>query len=301
MNKPFPPQAAETEASDDGRARRTQAGPGAGARSEPARLEWLGGPTVILQHGGVRILTDPMLGPRGPDAFVLPKHPSTGAENAHIARYTATPHPSLAGLHAVIVSHPHADHVDAVARATLAKDLPVVIPPTGAEGMRAAGFKDVRPLDWGDSIAISANGTALRITAVPAHHAHDPGLDRTLGKGNGYVLSFEGVGGDYRAYWTGDAVLTDELRLVAAAHGPIDLMLADLGGVGGDGDIGLRSMTAEEAVTLARLVNPRVVVPIHHTSFSHYREPIQALVQRAEEAGMASLFKFPVEGVAISL
>jgi L-ascorbate metabolism protein UlaG (beta-lactamase superfamily) len=48
-------------------------------------------------------------------------------------------------------------------------------------------------------------------------------------------------------------------------------------------------------------VNPRLVVPIHHTSFSHYREPIEALVQRADEAGMASLFQFPVEGVAIFL
>jgi hypothetical protein len=42
-------------------------------------------------------------------------------------------------------------------------------------------------------------------------------------------------------------------------------------------------------------------VPIHHTSFSHYREPIEALVQRAEEAGLASLFKFPIEGVATFL
>jgi N-acyl-phosphatidylethanolamine-hydrolysing phospholipase D len=297
MTNPLVPPTETTTTLTDGRTN----GVSAGAPSDRARLEWLGGPTVILQHGGVRILTDPMLGPRGPDAFMLPKHPSTGEENAHIARYTATPHPSLAGLNAVIVSHPHADHVDATAKATLDKGLPVVIPPTGVEGMRAAGFRDVRPLDWGESVVIEAGGTTLRITAVAAHHAHDATLDRTLGKGNGYILSFEGRNGAYRAYWTGDAVLSDELKLVATTYGPVDLMLADLGGVGGDGPIGLRSMTAEEAVTLTRLVNPRIVVPIHHTSYSHYREPIQALVQRAEEAGMSSLFRFPVEGVAAVL
>jgi L-ascorbate metabolism protein UlaG (beta-lactamase superfamily) len=301
MTKPLVPQIRATTTSTGGRTNGVKAAHNAGAPSERACLEWLGGPTVILQHGGVRILTDPMLGPRGPDAFVLPKHPSTGEENAHIARYTATPHPSLEGLNAVIVSHPHADHVDATAKATLDKGLPVVIPPTGAEGMRAAGFRDVRPLDWGESVVIEAGGTTLRITAVVAHHAHDPTLDRTLGKGNGYILSFEGRSGAYRAYWTGDAVLSDELKLVVPTYGPIDLMLADLGGVGGDGPIGLRSMTGEEAVMLTRLVNPRVVVPIHHTSYSHYREPIQALVQRAEEAGMSSIFRFPVEGAAMVL
>lgn len=60
--------------------------------------------------------------------------------------------------------------------------------------MRAAGFTDVRPLDWGQSVTIVAGGSALRTTAVPAHHARDPELDRTLGKGNGYVLALSGEG-----------------------------------------------------------------------------------------------------------
>jgi L-ascorbate metabolism protein UlaG (beta-lactamase superfamily) len=271
-----------------------------GAKADGS-VAWLGGPTAIVAHGGIRIITDPMLGPRGPDAFVLPKHPSTGAPNAHFARYTATPTASLDGLDAIIVSHTHNDHVDGRAKELLAKSLPVIVPPTGVEPMRSAGFADVRPLDWGESATFDGRGTTLVVTAVPAHHAHDPELDRTIGRVNGYVLRFGGAGGPYRIYWTGDAVLSDEMKTLASTYGPIDLLLPHLGGVGGDGDLGLRTMTSQEAVALVGLVDPKVVIPIHHTTFAHYREPIEALVQRADEAGLGARFRFPVEGAPIPL
>jgi L-ascorbate metabolism protein UlaG (beta-lactamase superfamily) len=79
------------------------------------------------------------------------------------------------------------------------------------------------------------------------------------------------------------------------------LLLPHLGGVGGDGDLGLRTMNSEEAVSLVRLVDPKLVVPIHHTTFAHYREPIEALEQRADEAGLGPRFDFPTEGKSISL
>jgi len=76
------------------------------------RLIWLGGPTAILERDGLRVMTDPMLGHHGPRAFVLPRHPSTGATDAPIARYTDPPAVALAPLDAVILSHGHNDHFD---------------------------------------------------------------------------------------------------------------------------------------------------------------------------------------------
>ncbi|MCY1014952.1 MBL fold metallo-hydrolase [Pyxidicoccus sp. MSG2] len=150
---------------------------GTGARPPAAgTLRWFGGPTVLLERDGLRLLTDPMLGSRGPRAFVLPKHPSTGAPDAEVARYVDPPDMDLGRLDAVI--------------------------------LRAVGV---------------------------------------------------------------------------------------------DGPLGRRSMDAEEALKLITLLNPRRVIPIHHTTFGHYREPVRALEQRAEKAGVGGRLQLPREGEAIDL
>jgi L-ascorbate metabolism protein UlaG (beta-lactamase superfamily) len=171
-----------------------------------------------------------------------------------------------------------------------------VVAAAGAELVRAAGFTDVRPLDWGESLILTAPGVELRVVALPAHHAHDQQLDHEIGRGNGYLLEFQDARGRLRAYWTGDAVLSDESRDLAAKYGAIDVLLPHLGGVGGDGALGLRTMNAAEAVQLTERVAPRLVLPIHHTTFGHYREPIVALQERAAEAGLAERFRFLHEG-----
>jgi L-ascorbate metabolism protein UlaG (beta-lactamase superfamily) len=274
------------------------------ARPAPAAgdsLRWIGGPTALIERGGLCVITDPMLGPRGPNAFVLPKHPSTGAANAPIARYTSPAAVPLEALDAILISHTHADHLDARAQELLPKKLPLVVAAAGADVLRAHGFEDVRPLDWGESTTIEARGTRLRVLAVPAHHAHDPELDRSLGRGNGYLLDWSDPRGTYRVYWTGDAVLADETRQAREQYGHIDLLLPHLGGVGGDGALGLRTMNAEEALELVRRLSPSLVVPIHHTTFGHYREPIEALAQRADESHEAASFRFLREGESLAL
>ncbi|HKP64711.1 MAG TPA: MBL fold metallo-hydrolase [Polyangiales bacterium] len=271
------------------------------ARAESGTIQWIGGPTAFLERGGLRVITDPMLGPRGPNAFVLPKHPSTGQPNAPITRYLAPAPYALDGLDAILISHTHNDHVDARAKELLPKQLPVVVAKAGEPALREAGFQDVRGLDWGDSTTIRAGTTTLRVIAVAAHHAHDPDLDREVGKGNGYVLEWTDARGSYRVYWTGDAVLSDETKDFVSHYGRMDLLLPHMGGVGGDGGLGLRTMNAEEALELVKRVDPKRVMPIHHTTFGHYREPIDALQQLVDEAGEAQRFKFLRLGEATPL
>lgn len=259
-------------------------------------IHWIGGPTAVLERGGLRVITDPMLGPRGENAFTLPKHPSSGVIDAPVARYTSPAPLTIDGLDAILISHTHNDHVDATAKRMLPKSLPLVVAAAGAEAMRAAGFTDVRPLDWGQTLTLEAHGTKLQVLAVPAHHAHAGELDAMLGKGNGYILDWQNANGSYRIYWTGDAVVSDETKDFESHYGKIDLLLPHMGGVGGDGGLGLRTMNSEEAMELVNRVAPTLVIPIHHTTFAHYREPIEALQQRAAEAGQVQRFHFIREG-----
>jgi L-ascorbate metabolism protein UlaG (beta-lactamase superfamily) len=263
-------------------------------------MRWLGGATVLLRIGGLRLLTDPMLGPRSANAFVLPKHPSTGEPMAPIARHTDPPIADLGGLNAVIVSHLHADHFDEVAKRRLSKQTYVVAPPSARARLLADGFTNVHCIDWGERLELSAVGGQVDITGVPAHHAKGS-LDNELGKGNGYLFRWTKRAEPRSLYWTGDAVFSEEMLTLRQTFGAVDTVMVDMGAVGVDGLLGRRSMDAEDGMSLLALMRPTLFIPIHHTTFGHYREPIAVLLGRAESAGLGQRLRVPAEGDTVEL
>lgn len=245
--------------------------------SHRVELTWLGGPTVAIEIGQTLIMTDPMLGPVGPNAFVLPQHPSTGAADAPIDRIVEPPEVDLSRVKVVLISHGHADHFDATARAKLPRSITMVCPEGMVESMRAAGFEHVIGLGWGAEATLRAGEVVMHVKAIEAHHAHDAALDTRLGVVNGYWFSLE-EGPLYKTvYWSGDTVSTASVHF----EKPVDLALIHLGAVGVDGTVGRRSMNAEEGLALVKQLAPAVAVPIHHSTFGHYREDIAVFARGA--------------------
>ena len=258
----------------------TPASAAASRRSERVTIEWVGGPTMLIRFGPFHILTDPVLG-EGPTAFRI-FDPNTGTPDAPQSRLVPLPRLALAATDLVLLSHAHEDHLDAVAIERLPGGVSVLLPEDQEGQVRARGLTGADGIAWRESRILEQDGYRVSITAVAARHTESPAYLAVLGSVNGYWLEFRR--GDYRRtiYWTGDSFAPAE-GVPNHLRGP-DLFVPHLGGVGAGGPIGPVSMTAMHALAFARAVRPRAVLPIHHSTFSLYREPIGPFLAAAERA-----------------
>ena len=239
-------------------------------------LQWIGGPTFVLQLGSFKILTDPMLGPVTDTAFVIKRHPSTGQHNAPIKRLIPPAQFDTSRIDILLISHLHADHFDAAAKSFLQKQLPVIAPASNRNMLIQWGFHNTRGLPWADTILLAKGAETLRIIAIKARHAADEPLNLELGEVNGYVLEYQSGRTSYRIYWSGDTVWFDDLQSLPH-YGRIDLFIPNMGAVGADGHIGRRGLNTPEALRIVRLIQPSRIIPVHHTTFTHYVEPVSIL------------------------
>lgn len=254
--------------------------PAAAASPSDVRVTWVGGPTMMLRFGPIRILTDPVLG-EGSEAFRI-YDPNVGKPDVAQARLAPLPKVPLDRFDLVLVSHAHEDHLDRTAIAKLGQHAEFLVPPSQLTEVRKRGVSRPSGLALGETRTISRGAYQVAITAVAARHSQDAKFLPILGEVNGYWLEFRH--GRYRRtiYWTGDS-FAPAGGVLTTLRNP-DLFIPHLGGVGAKGPIGHVSMGSSHALAFAREVRPRAILPIHHSTFSLYREPIEPFVDAAKAA-----------------
>lgn len=245
-------------------------------------LQWLGGPTVLIKFGPLQLLTDPMLG-EGEQAYQMgdPNKMFDLAKGPDVVdhkRLTALPYLNITDIDLSILSHTHEDHFDQSAQKLLDSQLPFIVPTGATEQLAAQGFSNIRELDWGQQWQLSENGYSIEITALPASHSTDKDINALLGRGNGYWFTFSHASWQKSLYWTGDSFATPELLDSLKAFPAPDIMLPHLGRVGTSGPLGQISMGAEEVLDLMAVIKPELTIPIHHSTYQLYLEPIQVLM-----------------------
>jgi L-ascorbate metabolism protein UlaG (beta-lactamase superfamily) len=216
-------------------------------------LTWLGHSTVLLEVGGARFVTDPLLRRRV----------------AHLVREVPLPG-ALGPVDAVLLSHPHHDHLDHASLRRVDPRAPVVAPPGAEWTLRRTG----RPLTLlvpGEEAEIAG----VRVLAVPADHD-----GRRIPIGDAVSeLGFVVAG----VYFAGD---TEPYPEMAELAGSLEVALLPVAGWGPK--TGPGHMDAREAAEALALLRPRVAVPIHWGTYRRIGhrpsgEPERDFVRHAAE------------------
>jgi L-ascorbate metabolism protein UlaG (beta-lactamase superfamily) len=202
------------------------------------RLTWVGHATVLLEIGGARLLTDPLLRTR----------------LGHLRRHGARPASEVTeDIDAVLVSHVHLDHLDVRSLRPMARGARVIAPQGAGRLLRRIGFTAVDEVEAGDRVAVGG----ATVTALPAVH---DGRRLPLGAAVA-TLGYEIVGRQ-RVYFAGDTELFDGMRDMA---GRFDVALLPVWGWGPS--LGPGHMDPLSAARAVAIVRPAVAVPIHWGTF----------------------------------
>lgn len=226
------------------------------------RLTHIGGPTLLIEVGDWRLLTDPTFDDPGRTYKFGWGTSSRKLTGPAIAAADLPP------IDAVLLTHEHHDdNLDAARRALLAGIETVVttVPGAAALGEGARGLAA-----WGTTTLAALGRPALEITATPCRHG--PPLSHPItGEVIGFALRWEGQ--EHGALWiSGDTVLYDGVRQVANRVA-VDVAVMHLGGVQFPVTGPLRyTMTARGAIELCAAIGPRTIVPIHYEGWKHFRE-----------------------------
>ncbi|MCF2531633.1 MBL fold metallo-hydrolase [Yinghuangia soli] len=250
-------------------------------------VRYVGGPTALVEIGGLRLLTDPTFDPPG-------DHPVGNRVLVKTAGPALTPG-DVGPVDAVLLSHDqHPDNLDDAGRDFLAA-APAAFS-TGSAHERIGAAIRVLP-NWETAELARPDGGVLRITGVPAQHGPD-GTEHLTGEVTGFVLAGDGLP---TVYVSGDNASLDVVRAIAERVGPVDVALLFAGAARTPVADGPLTLTSERAAEAAEILGAAHVVPLHFEHWGHFTEGPDTLVAAFAAAGLSERLHLPKPGDRIEL
>jgi L-ascorbate metabolism protein UlaG (beta-lactamase superfamily) len=246
-------------------------------------LTTLGGPTVLLELAGLRLLTDPTFD--GPGEYPI------GTRALRKTAGSALSAAEVGRVDAVLLSHDqHADNLDRAGREFLAG-----APRTLSTASAAGRVDGVEALPTWQTVELAGG---LLVTGVPAQHGPD-GTEHLTGEVTGFLVSGQDLP---TVYVSGDKASLDVVAQVADRAGTVDLAMLFAGAAQTPliPDAYLTLTRAQAAQAAQILGRPQVVV-VHTDSWAHFTETIDDVRSAFAEAGLAERLLVPGHGRPLRL
>ena len=257
------------------------------------RATVIGHASVLIQAGGLNVLTDPVWSKRAsPLPFGGPRR--VWAPGVAFG--------ALPAIDVVLLSHNHYDHMDmATLRRLCAEHRPLIVTPLGNDTILKRAIPGVRVVagDWWERIDIGKGG---EVTIVPAYHwSARTGRDRRMALWSGFVLNTAGGS----AHFTGDTGYGSGriFRDVRRRIGRPDLALIPIGAYAPRWFMSPQHTNPAEAVQILEDLEAARAVGIHWGVFrltdERRDEPPELLLEALARRGIAEdLFPAGEPGVS---
>jgi L-ascorbate metabolism protein UlaG (beta-lactamase superfamily) len=235
-------------------------------------LTLVGGPTMLIELGGFRLLTDP--------TFDAPGRYDSGPVHLEKTAGPMISADSIGKVDAVLLSHDqHLDNLDHAGRAFLSKARTTFTTGIGAQRL-GGNAKGLTPFE---TIAFEgADGAKLLVTAAPARHG-PAGIEPISGDVVGFLVGRDQPGD--AIYVTGDTVWYDGVAEVARRYQP-KLVIVFAGSAEPRGRFHM-TMDCNDAIETAHAFKNAAIVAIHNHGWAHFKESQAELAAAFAALGIA--------------
>jgi L-ascorbate metabolism protein UlaG (beta-lactamase superfamily) len=256
------------------------------------RVTYIGHATLLIEIGGLTLLTDPNFDPKL--GRILPRVSAPGIALEGLPK-----------LDAILLTHAHADHLSFDSLDRLPQTTPVFAPPAIASCLSSLGYAQARALSPGETLRL---GNLEVNAAVATHKGNRYGFDRWRADASMYLLTSP----TESCFFAGDTALVEDTHHLVERHlwdkgRSLELALLPIGWAPWWKKTGFRKghLTHDDALMLFERLRADVLVPYHWGTFRHVtataHDAINRMRRTLESHHLAHAVRILEPGESLSL